>query len=107
MSTKTYVNISDSKKSSMVTIHETASPTILLSWMVLIIVFGVKIWRCILLVEIEGIYHKKEVKRSYFDVSDSSQEYALMKKCFQSCHGGCPRAEYYNELNLIFMEIDY
>ena len=28
MSTKTYVNISDSKKSSMVTIHETASPTI-------------------------------------------------------------------------------
>ena len=35
------------------------------------------------------------VKRSYLDVSNSSQVYELMKKSFQSCQGGCPLAEWY------------
>ena len=47
------------------------------------------------------------VKRSYLDVSDSSQAYELMKKSFQSRHGGRPLSEYYNELNSIFLELDY
>ena len=47
------------------------------------------------------------VKRSYLDVSDSSQVYELMKKSFQSRQGGHPLSEYYNELNSIFLELDY
>ena len=47
------------------------------------------------------------VKRSYLDVSYSSQAYELMKKSFQSCQGGSTLTKYYNELNLIFMELDY
>ena len=47
------------------------------------------------------------VKRSYLDVSYSSQVHELMKKSFQSRQGGCPLVEYYNELNSIFMELDY
>ena len=47
------------------------------------------------------------VKRSYLDISDSSQVYELMKKSFQLRQGGRPLAEYYNELNSIFMELDY
>ncbi|KAL5699976.1 hypothetical protein ACHQM5_025485 [Ranunculus cassubicifolius] len=47
------------------------------------------------------------VKRSYLDVSDSSEVYELMKKSFQSRQGGRPLAEYYNELNSIFLELDY
>ena len=30
-----------------------------------------------------------------------------MKKSFQSCQGGHPLSEYYNELNSIFLELDY
>ena len=30
-----------------------------------------------------------------------------MKKSFQSRQGGCPLSEYYNELNSIFLELDY
>ena len=47
------------------------------------------------------------VKRSYLDVSDSSQVYELMKKSFQSRQGSRPLSEYYNELNSIFLELDY
>ncbi|KAJ4706604.1 Retrovirus-related Pol polyprotein from transposon TNT 1-94 [Melia azedarach] len=47
------------------------------------------------------------IKRSYLDVSDSSQVYELMKKSFQSRQVGRPLAEYYNELNSIFLELDY
>ena len=47
------------------------------------------------------------VKRCYLDVSNSSQVYELMKKSFQSRQGGHPLEEYYNELNSIFMELDY
>ena len=47
------------------------------------------------------------VKMSYLDVLDSSQVYELMKKSFQSRQGGCPLSEYYNELNSIFLELDY
>ena len=47
------------------------------------------------------------IKRSYPNVSDSSQVYELMKKSFQSCQGGRPLSEYYNELNSIFLELDY
>ena len=47
------------------------------------------------------------VNRSYLDVFDSSQVYELMKKSFESRQGGCLLAEYYNELNSIFMEFDY
>jgi vacuolar-type H+-ATPase subunit I/STV1 len=47
------------------------------------------------------------VKRSYLDVSDSSQVYELMKKSFQSRQEGRPLSEYYNELNSIFLELDY
>ena len=38
---------------------------------------------------------------------NSSQVYELMKKYFQSHQGGRPFVEYYNELNSIFMELDY
>lgn len=47
------------------------------------------------------------IRRSYLDVSDSSQVYELMKKSFQSRQGGRPLADYYNELNSIFLELDY
>ena len=47
------------------------------------------------------------VKRSYLDVSDFSQVYELMKKSFQSRQGGRPLSDYYNELNSIFLELDY
>ena len=47
------------------------------------------------------------VKRSYLDVSDSSQVYKLMKKSFQSSQGGRPLSEYYNGLNSIFFKLDY
>ena len=44
---------------------------------------------------------------SYLDVSYSSQVYEQMKKSFQSSHEGHPLSEYYNELNSIFLELDY
>ncbi|KAK0598285.1 hypothetical protein LWI29_033284 [Acer saccharum] len=47
------------------------------------------------------------VKRSYLDASDYSQVYELMKKTFQLRHDGRPLKEYYNELNSVFMELDY
>ena len=47
------------------------------------------------------------VKRSYLDVLDSSQVYELMKKLLQSRQGGRPLFEYYNELDSIFLELDY
>ncbi|XP_071902889.1 uncharacterized protein [Coffea arabica] len=47
------------------------------------------------------------VKRSYLDVSDSSEVYELMKKTFHLQQDGRPLAEYYNELNSTFMELDY
>lgn len=47
------------------------------------------------------------VRRSYLDVSDSSQIYELMKRSFQSRQGGRHLADYYNELNSIFLELDY
>ena len=47
------------------------------------------------------------VKRSYLDVFHSSQVHELMKKSFQSHQGGCPLTKYYNELNSIYMELDY
>ena len=47
------------------------------------------------------------VKISYLDVSDSSQVYELMKKSFQSHQGGCPFSKYFNELNSMFLELDY
>ena len=47
------------------------------------------------------------VKMSYLDVSDSSQVYEPMKKSFQSHQGGHPFSENYNELNSIFLELDY
>ena len=47
------------------------------------------------------------VKRSYLDASDSSQVYELMKKTFQLRQDGRLLTEYYNELNSVFMELDY
>lgn len=47
------------------------------------------------------------VKRSYLDVSDSSQVYELMKKTFQLRQGGRPIIEYYTEMNSLFMELYY
>ncbi|KAK0591880.1 hypothetical protein LWI29_009658 [Acer saccharum] len=47
------------------------------------------------------------IKRSYLDASDSSQVYELMKKTFQLRQDGQPLIEYYNELNSIFIELDY
>ena len=47
------------------------------------------------------------IKRSYLDVSDPSQVYELMEKSFQSRQGGCPLSKNYNELNSIFLELDY
>ncbi|XP_071933922.1 uncharacterized protein [Coffea arabica] len=47
------------------------------------------------------------IKRSYLDVSDSSEVYELMKKTFHLQQDGRPLAEYYNELNSTFMELDY
>ena len=48
---KTKVNIPDSKKPSIVIIHENSFQQFLSSCMVQIIVFGLELWRCTLLVE--------------------------------------------------------
>ncbi|KAL6324241.1 hypothetical protein AAG906_006514 [Vitis piasezkii] len=90
MSAKIDMSISNSKKSSMVTIHKIASPAISIKLMVPIILFCLKFWKCILLHKEEGIYHRKEDE-----------------KILQSRQGGCPLVEYYNELNSIFMELHY
>ena len=47
------------------------------------------------------------IKRSYLDVSNSSQVYELKKKSFQSRQGGRYLSENYSELNSIFLELDY
>lgn len=47
------------------------------------------------------------VKRSYLDVSDSSQVYELMKKSFQLRQEGRPLVTYYTEMNSIFLELDH
>ena len=47
------------------------------------------------------------VKRSYLDVSNSSQVYELMRKSYQSRQGGHPLSKYYNELHSIFLELEY
>ena len=47
------------------------------------------------------------IKRSYLDVSNSSQVYELIKKSFQSRQGGRHLSENYSELNSIFLELDY
>lgn len=47
------------------------------------------------------------IRKSYLDISNSSQLYEQMKKSFQPRQSGQPLVEYYNELNSIFMKLDY
>ena len=133
MSEKTEVNIPDSKKPSTVIVHETSFPTISIKldganyrvWSQIMDMHkanrmkkGYIIGRMVAPIENDKLMAHfvqcetaKEVwdvvKRSYLDVSNSSQVYEIMKKSFQSRQGGCPLSEYYNELNSVFLELDY
>lgn len=46
-------------------------------------------------------------RKSYLDFFHFFQVYEPMKKSFQLCKGRLPHAKYYNELNFVFMELDY
>ena len=153
---KTEVNIPDSKKPSIVTVHETSFPTISIKldganyrvWSQIMDMHiagrrkkGYIIGRKVAPTENDPSYDEWEaedvlvkswlinsmtdklmthfvqcgtakevwdaVKMSYLAVSNFSQVNELMKKSFQSRQGGRPLSKYYNELNSIFLELDY